>query len=87
MGTFKFKRTLHVWEWDTDKEPQKGYQPYYEGEALPYLIQYDDFLKDWSVWKMEGKGDHVCGGLTYAEAKEAFSYYYQTRVNNFYGEQ
>lgn len=85
MDTIKFKRALHLWEWDEDA--QKGYRPYYGGVELPYFIQYDDFLKDWSVWRTDDNaGAHVCGGLTYGEAKESFTNYYLTKLRNFYGE-
>ena len=82
---YTFKRTELRYEWSEDTH--KGYTPYVNGEKLPYFIDSSPELGDWSVWEAEGEGRHVCGGLTYAEAKESFKYYHSTKMENFYKQQ
>ena len=78
MKRFTFKRTLHTWGHSTEVE--KGYRPYFFGSPLDYIIMKDEFQGDWSVYEMSGEGKHVCGGLTYKEAKESFQYFFITEA-------
>lgn len=81
---FTFKRKEQVYNWS--EESHKGYAPYVNGEELEYFIDRSPEVGDWSVWEANGEGRHVCGGLSYAEAKESFIYYYTTKMENFYKE-
>lgn len=80
MQKITFKRGGHMWEHSTEEE--KGYIPHFNGLSLPYIVMKCDSLGDWSVWSKNGEGEHVCGGLTYAEAKDSFTRYYLNIILN-----
>lgn len=82
---YTFKRTEKRYNWSD--EAHKGYTPYLNGEELPYFIDSCPSIGDWSVWEADGDGAHVCGGLTYKEAKESFKYYHSAKMQNFYNQQ
>ena len=82
---YTFKRTQKRYDWSEDV--YKGYTPYLNNFELPYFIDSSPELGDWSVWEADGEGRHVCGGLTYAEAKESFKTYYTAKMENFYKQQ
>ena len=82
---YTFKRTEKRYEWSD--EAHKGYTPYLNNFELPYFIDSCPNIGDWSVWEADGDGAHVCGGLTFKEAKESFKTYYTAKMENFYKQQ
>ena len=74
---YTFKRTT-LTAWNGDEH--KGYTPHLDGEALPYFIDTCPYVGDWSVWEQEtAEGHHICGGLTFADAKQQFIKYYNSK--------
>lgn len=78
MDKYTFKRTTKLFE-DWGQDVHKGYTPQLNGEALPYFIDRCPYVGDWSVWEAYGEGEHVCGGLTLADAKQQFIKYYNSK--------
>jgi len=81
MESFKFKKAVHFYEW-SGAEPEIGYSPYINGALMPYIITKCDTLGDWGVWSTIGEGDLICGGCTYAEAKQTFTRYANKSILN-----